>query len=62
MNYFMLTLLVADPREFSISTKEFVVDADQKLVGLNTGALRRFRSFTSLPYANVTANSPGRVD
>lgn len=27
----------ADPREYCISTKEFVVDDDGKLQGLNTG-------------------------
>ena len=27
----------ADPREFSISTKDFVIDDDGKLKGLNTG-------------------------
>lgn len=31
-----LILSLVDPREYSISTKEFVVDEDGKLKGLNT--------------------------
>lgn len=35
-----LPTLCLDPREYCISTKEFVVDEDGKLKGLNTGILQ----------------------
>lgn len=31
-----------DPREYSISTKDFVVDEEKKLKGLNTGTIYRY--------------------
>lgn len=33
----LLTLPCIDPREYCISTKDFVVDSDGQLQGLNTG-------------------------
>lgn len=40
-NHFENQCVVSDPREYSISTKDFVVDEEGKLKGLNTGTLYR---------------------
>lgn len=47
---FLITLnIFSDPREYCISTKEFVVDDEGKLEGLNTGKDSHSTSFTP-PY------------
>lgn len=41
----------SDPREYSISTKDFVVNGDNKLTGLNTGKFPRISAYILLKYA-----------
>jgi glutamate synthase (NADPH/NADH) len=58
---------VLDPREYSISTKEFVLDDAGKLKGLNTGASRLAEDFIDIDASRLgivrvewTKDSSGR--
>ena len=56
------TYFRADPREYCISTKDFVVDDGGKLKGLNTGTIRFTLAFFIKKIANTIIFSSCRMD